>query len=164
MPETKEYNYISPDKKAKGWERLKQSQTWAANAEVPLMVRLSRANRLMNQHLEEETGLSTSQMRILFEALEADGISQLALHKHYKVDPASITRTVQAMERDGLITRRPDISDNRLMRVYATQKGRDLAEVLPERLARFEQAMLSGLSDSEILELHRLLERVEQKF
>src|SRR5689334_11379510 len=129
MTQAQIYNNPGSDKKAKGWEQFKHTYTWAANAKLPLMARLGRASKLMTHRLEEDLDMSLPQVRILFEALDPEGISQSALHKQYKVDPASITRTVQAMERDGLITRRPDVNDNRLMRVYITEKGRELAEV-----------------------------------
>jgi MarR family transcriptional regulator, organic hydroperoxide resistance regulator len=124
------------------------------------MFRISRTARFIAQQLEEQLDLSTPQMRILFEALEPEGVSQAVLCKQYQVDPASITRTVQAMERDGLVTRHVDESDNRYMRVYATEKGRILAESLPAKIASFEQHLVEGLSDDEILMLHTLLERL----
>jgi MarR family transcriptional regulator for hemolysin len=147
--------------KRETWRRLSQSQTWAANASVPLMFRLGRTNRVVAQQLEEFIALSLPQMRILFEALEPEGVSQATLTKQYQIDPASITRTVQAMERDGLITRRPDENDNRLMRVYITEKGRLLTESLPPQLVIFEQQVVKGLTENEILLLHSLLEKIE---
>jgi DNA-binding MarR family transcriptional regulator len=164
MTQTETYRRGTTDKKAKGWEKFKQDQTWAAGSEIPLMMRLKRVSHHMTQRLEEMLGISTPQIRILFEAQDPEGISQSALHKEYKVDPASITRTVQAMERDGLVTRRPDAKDNRLMRVYITEKGRKLTENLPARLAQFEQEMVQDFSVEEIKQLHSLLERIEKQF
>src|SRR5947209_6875817 len=94
-------NGSQSDNRSKGWEWLSKSQVWAANTSWPLMFRLSRANRIVASQLEENINLSTPQMRILFEALDPGGVSQAALYKRYNVDPASITRTVQVMERDG---------------------------------------------------------------
>src|SRR5690349_5308717 len=113
MTTAETYNRSAEDKKAKGWEQFRHTYTWAGNAKVPLMARLGRASKLMTHRLEDELNMSLPQVRILFEALDPEGISQSALHKQYKVDPASITRTVQTMERDGLVTRRPDDKDNR---------------------------------------------------
>jgi DNA-binding MarR family transcriptional regulator len=154
-------NDSQANKRSKGWEWLSQSRVWAANAPWPLMFRVSRANRLIASQLEEKLNLSIPQMRILFEALDPGGVSQATLYKRYNVDPASITRTVQVMERDGLITRSPDPDDNRFMRVFITEKGRQLAEEMPRRLAEFEQRLVKGLTESEILQLHNLLERLE---
>ncbi len=150
-------------RKLVAWERLNSQQEWAAGADLPVMVRLGRVYRLVSQQLEDALGLSLPQVRILFEALEPDGVSQSALHKSYKIDPASITRTVQAMERDGLITRRADQADNRLMRVYITKAGRALTLKLPAQIAEFERHLVEGLSDAQILQLHTVLEHLETR-
>ncbi len=146
---------------ARKW--LKNSQRWAGNAPLPLMNHLSRCSHLVNQKLEAALKINTSQIRVLFEALDPDGVSQSFLGKRHNVDPASITRTVQSMERDELIIRKPDVSDNRFMRVYITQKGRDLIETIPPRLFQFEQALLEGWTESETLQLHALLDRIEKR-
>lgn len=144
-------------------EWLKKSQTWAGNAPLPLMLHLSRASHLVTQKMESQIKTSSSQIRVLFEALNPEGVSQSFLGKRHNVDPASITRTVQAMERDELVTRKPDASDNRFMRVYITQKGRDLIETIPSRLFQFEQELVEGFTESEIIQLHTLLDKIEQR-
>lgn len=145
----------------KNW--YKSNYKWAADAELPLMMHLSRATHLVTQKLEAEVKLSTPQIRILFEALDPKGVSQSFLGKRHKVDPAAITRTVQAMERDGLITRRQDANDNRFVRVYITDKGRALIEAMPPQLQRFEQELVVGWSEDEIKQLHSLLDKLEQR-
>ncbi len=154
-----------PSNKARltGQEWLKNSQQWAAHAPLPLMIHLSRTSHLVTQKLEADTKISRSQMRVLFESLDPEGVSQSFLGKHNRVDPASITRTVQTMERDGLVTRRPDARDNRYMRVYITAKGRELLEAMPPRLHQFEQDLLAGWTEPEIRQLHALLDKIEQR-
>lgn len=143
------------------WKRFKSSQAWAANAPLPLMTRLFRANHLVANRFGEQIELSTPQMRVLFEALEPEGVSQATICKHYNIDASAVTRTVQAMERDGLVVRKVDPNDNRLMRVFITDIGRKLLEGLPEQVAEFERKLLDGWTDEEILQLHHLLEKLE---
>lgn len=142
---------------------FKEEYKWAGGAHLPLMMHMSRASHFMSQKLEAAIKLSVPQMRILFEALDPKGVSQSFLGKRHNVDPASITRTVQAMERDGLITRQPDAKDNRLMRVFITEKGRALIESIPPQLQQFEKELLEGWSDAEILQFHALLDKLEQR-
>lgn len=157
----KEENFES--KKKTAWERMNSTQIWAGKAKMPLMMRLVRTSKLVGQRMEDSMNLSLPHMRILWEATQPGGVSQSDLHKQYKVDPASITRTVQTLERDGLITRAPDPADNRLMRVFITDKGRALVETLPARIAEFERQLVEGLEDTEILQLHSLLDRLEAR-
>ncbi len=154
---------LSSDRQ-KAWERFKSSQSWRANAPLPLMTRLHQVSKLVRQRFEDELNLSTAQMRILFEAQAPDGVSQATLSKQYELEPAAVTRTAQAMERDGLITRQSDPDDNRFMRVFITNKGRQLIEVMPAQVAQFERELLDGWTDEEVLELHRMLERLEAHF
>lgn len=149
--------------KMEAWERFKKSEVWAANASLPIMVRLFHVTKLMGQQMQDKLKLSNPQMRILYEALEPEGVSQASICKHYNIDPASVTRTAQLMEREGLITRHPDPADNRLMRVFISDKGRKLIEGMPQRVAKLEQELIEGWTDEEILQLHSLLERLEKR-
>lgn len=145
------------------WRRLTLSQRWAGGAEVPLPMRLGRTSHLVGSALEQAMGFNYSQMRILFGAMEPEGVIQASLSKLYKVDPAAITRSLQTMERDGLIRREPDPRDNRCIRIFVTDKGRDLAQTLPGKIAEFEAILTEGLEDEEITGMHRLLVHLEER-
>jgi DNA-binding MarR family transcriptional regulator len=149
--------------KAEAWKRFKDSQQWVANAPMPVISRIQQVAKLARQRFEDEFKISMPQMRVLFEAQQPDGVSQAEICRNYELEPAALTRTVQAMERDGLITRASDKQDNRLMRVFTTEKGRQLTDGLPQHIAAFERDMLAGWTDEEVLELHRLLEKIETR-
>jgi DNA-binding MarR family transcriptional regulator len=153
---------ISPNPMA-AWHRLTNTQRWAGNAAIPLPMRLGRTGHLVGAALEQALGFNYSQMRILFGAMEPGGVIQASLSKLYKVDPAAITRSLQTMERDGLIRREPDPKDNRCIRIFVTEKGQALAETLPGKIAEFEASLTEGLEDEEILTMHRLLLHLEER-
>ena len=153
----------NPKKMFTVWKRLTMSHRWAGNAEGPLMMRLGRTNHLVSQALEQALGFNSSHIRILFAALEPEGVTQSMLSKSYKVDPAAITRSIQAMEREGLVYRAPDPADNRCLRILATEKGKTLAHTMPDKIAAFEARLTEGLNDAEIITLHRLLSHLEDR-
>lgn len=72
----------------------------------------------------EEIGLHRGQGFILFRLGEQDGIAQTELAHQAMVRPATLTPALQRMERADLIERRPDPSDQRVSRVYLTDRGR----------------------------------------
>ncbi len=158
---------LQKDKITKGslpaWHRLTKAQRWAGNAEAPLSMRLGRTSHLVTSALEQALGFSYSQIRILFGAMEPEGVIQATLSRLAKVDPAAITRSLQAMERDGLIRREPDAKDNRCMRIFVTEKGQTLAQAIPGKIAEFEASLTEGLQDEEILAMHRLLLHLEER-
>jgi len=76
------------------------------------------------------------------------------------VTRATITGLVDALERDGLVTREHDSDDRRMMRVHITPKGHaTLREILPGHFKRMA-ALMAPLSESERRTLVRLLEKV----
>ncbi|HAZ30806.1 TPA: hypothetical protein DCY65_04470 [Candidatus Acetothermia bacterium] len=72
----------------------------------------------------EEIHLHRGQGFILFRLGEQDGIAQTELAHQVMVRPATLTPALQRRERAGLIERRPDPADQRVSRVYLTDKGR----------------------------------------
>jgi DNA-binding MarR family transcriptional regulator len=153
----------SASKKLTPWQRLTRLQHWAGNAEMPLMMRLGRTNHLVSHALEQALKINSSHLRILFAALDPEGVTQSSLPKLYKIDPAAITRTIQAMERDGLLYRAPDARDNRCMRIFVTEKGKTLAHTMPGKIAAFEAMLTEGWPEEEIALMHRLLGHLEDR-
>ena len=72
----------------------------------------------------QPTGLSLARLRVLYQLAAADGIRLGELSTCVDVAPRTMTSTVDAMERDGLVTRRPDPNDGRATIVSITDAGR----------------------------------------
>jgi DNA-binding MarR family transcriptional regulator len=82
----------------------------------------------------------------------------LALTMH--LDASSVTRSIDRLEADGLVTRVATASDGRGVQVRATKKGRDACrEIAPRRLAAMRET-LSNMPLWEVEELARLLEKL----
>ena len=63
------------------------------------------------------------------------------------MDPSRVTRTAQSLEGDGLIRRERDVEDNRVMRMYLTEEGREDcggSRGINEQLRRRVHNVLSG--------------------
>jgi DNA-binding MarR family transcriptional regulator len=76
------------------------------------------------------------------------------------VSRATMTGLIDTLERDGLVTRKPDPVDRRMMSVHLTPRGHQtLHEVLPGAFQNMT-AMLAPLSESERKTLVRLLSKI----
>jgi DNA-binding MarR family transcriptional regulator len=76
------------------------------------------------------------------------------------VSKSNITSLIDGLERDGLVERRPDLSDKRTVWVYLTSLGKhSLQTVLPYHLAQLAELM-SCLSPDEKMTLAQLLTRL----
>ena len=89
--------------------------------------------------------------------VEKDGISQGELSESFEVGPSRVTRLAKKLERDGLLRRERDPEDNRVVRMYLTERGRALIEDLYERRVSFEDRVQAVLSPEELEELRRML-------
>ena len=69
---------------------------------------------------------------------EAEGVRATDLAAHHGLDKSTISRQVTALERAGLIERRPDPADLRVQGLYLTDAGRQiLAQVTESRREAF---------------------------
>ena len=69
---------------------------------------------------------------------------------------------LQRLEREGFVDRRPDIEDQRISRVYTTEKGRNIEEEVQKKWGQLEKEAFGGLSVEERVLLRRLLLQVHQ--
>lgn len=78
-----------------------------------------------------------------------------------QVHPASVTSTVQRLERDGLVTRAPHPRDGRSMLLELTEAGRATIEAATAAL-NAEAFADVGLSEDDTAELVRILARLRK--
>lgn len=111
------------------------------------VMRLRR--RLMNER-HPDNDHSLPQMAVLG-ALYRHGestVGQLAAFE--KVKPPTMTRTVNCLEGDGLLTRRPHATDGRQVLVDLTEAGRETVAADRERRDEWLHRRLSVLTDDEL--------------
>ena len=94
-------------------------------------------------------GLNTAKMRTLavLSIIEAPLIRELAVYSVSEI--STLSRALDALEADGLVTRSVDPNDSRAVRVSITAAGRNVFDkVWPDMLASYE-AMFDGIADEE---------------
>lgn len=106
----------------------------------------SAAIHLLRQLRREDdaSGLSAPRLSILSVLVFGGARTLGELAAAEQVRPPTMTRLVQALERDGLVRRERDASDARVMRIHATARGRRL---LREGRARRVAALAAELSE-----------------
>jgi DNA-binding MarR family transcriptional regulator len=117
------------------------------------------------RHVRREdpaTGLSAARLSALSVLVfgGARTLGELAAAEH--VRPATMTRIVQALEQDGLVRRESDPADRRVTRIHATAKGERVLWRGRERRVANLAALLSGLSEDEVAQVHEAAELVER--
>ena len=122
-----------------------------------LMPLLGLAFWRMKHAFEREVGLSAATWFLLTMLIEEDGISQGEVSHRFEVDPSRITRLAQRLEGEGLLRRKRDSEDNRVVRLHATEKGCRVIESRQERREGFEDHVRLMFSPEEMTEFRRAL-------
>jgi DNA-binding MarR family transcriptional regulator len=115
----------------------------------------------MNEALAAN-GIYAGQEMFLWHLWRQDGLTQSQLVKRLCVQPPTVSKMLDRMERAGLVERRPDPDDSRVTRVYLTEQGRRSQSAVSEVWMSIEQRLTQGLSVEERLLLRRLLLQVHE--
>lgn len=97
----------------------------------------------------ERHGLHIGQEFYLAQLWREDGITSADLAARAGVSAPAVTKVVGGLERSGLVRRRRDPADARLVRIWLTDAGRDLREPVTAIWYESERAFWGGLSDEE---------------
>lgn len=127
-----------------------------------LLVSLGLAFRRAKAFVARESGVRAPRLFLLAMLERREGISQGEVWQRFELDPSRITRLAQTMESDGLIRRERDPDDNRVVRMYLTNEGRELLRVLPSVGERFRFVAGEVLSPEELGELRRMLDALAE--
>jgi len=125
------------------------------------LAQVCRAHRNLGAPLLEPLGLYPGQDLILAEIWGEEGLTQSCLADRARVDASTMTKTLQRLERYGLIERRADKSDTRVSRVFLTPAGRVLEVEVAREMNVLEERALAGLTTDERSTFWHLLMRVE---
>src|ERR687891_2486112 len=74
--------------------------------------------------------ITPEQWAVLNRLWEQDGLSQVELAERTFKDKPGTTRILNLLEKKGIVVRRPDENDGRVLRVFLTRTGRDLKDKL----------------------------------
>ena len=106
-------------------------------------------------------GLTPIQFLTLAALAEEDGISAGEIGKRLVLDNATLSGVLDRLADRGWIEKQTDLNDKRLLRVYLTDKTKDLQEELREERERANAEILHSLSLEEKVLLKRLLRDVQ---
>ncbi|EAC5234347.1 MarR family transcriptional regulator [Listeria monocytogenes] len=107
-----------------------------------------------------ETGLNIGQLRYLWTLYKEDGISQESMAKRFMVDKASVTRHIKRLEELGMIRREIDAKDRRIQRIFVTETGFQMHDLIEEVTAEWSALLTANFSEKEKDDLMYLIGRL----
>jgi DNA-binding MarR family transcriptional regulator len=111
---------------------------------------------------DEEAGMSASRLSALSVIVFAGPISLADLAAAEHVRPPTMSRIVENLVQDALVTRDTDPADRRMVRIAATDAGRAMLDDGRARRVHAISGRLEKLADSERRALSRGLELMER--
>lgn len=126
------------------------------------VVRVARLHRMLAGALLRESGLHPGQELVMMQLWDAGPQRPADLVEALDSDTATMTRTVQRLERAGFVRRTPSATDRRAVIVEATPASQALREKVERLWGELEEYTLDGLGDgarAEVLDALRVLER-----
>ena len=110
---------------------------------------LMRQLNLFFSHELSEVEVTASELMYLAQLYAQDGLIQDEMSNKISVDRAATTRTLQAMEKKGLVRREQDENNHRAKRVYLTEKARELEPRIRELQTRWVDFITQDLTQEE---------------
>ncbi len=144
---------------------LKQKRPFASSEQEVFLGLLITAARILepwDKFLKANAGLTNNQYNVL-RILRGSHPTPLACGdiagRMVSRDP-DVTRLVDRLSRQGLVTRSRGRQDRRVVEVGITGKGRELLRELDEHAQRMPKAMIGHLGAARLKQLGQLLEHV----
>lgn len=141
---------------AKGFSHPRPSPT------PPMLINeIARLFHARMRSYETDSMMTQDSVRLILRELgHCNGCSQLDLvHKtHLKAPTVSVTLT--KLEEEGLVVRRRDEMDLRVIRVYLSPRGEEHHRLVHERLHEIDQTLMQGFHEEEKAQLLQFLVRM----
>lgn len=109
-----------------------------------------------------EIGLHRSEHMLLMELSKSNGAeSQTLLAQRLRISPCALSVRIKKLESDGYIER-GRCDDNRIKNIAITARGQEVVKHSREMFAKVDNAMVSGLSEEELLRFMDILEKMNR--
>ncbi len=117
---------------------------------IERMIHTDHRHRAVCDRELSELGLHRSQMRMLMHLWHGGGtLSQRRLSDEMHISPAVVTVTVQKLETEGYLSRKPSETDRRSMMITLAPRGYEMVDAAHGVLDSVDTRMLRGFSESE---------------
>ena len=91
-----------------------------------------------------------------------DGLSQREIAEKLHIKPPTVNVTVQRLEKAGFLYREADEKDQRISRIYMTEKGKQAKESGMKKVQDNEKILLDGFSEEDLCLLRRFLDQIAE--
>ena len=125
-----------------------------------LLAQVSQVFRSVSDAFTDQVDIPRGQAGVLCVVAKQDGLTQSEIADQLSVQGATVTHMLQRLEEAGLVRRRRDPEDNRLVRVYLTEAGCQKERSINEQFGNLQALIFTGISEEERVILRRWLHQI----
>ncbi|MEU6662031.1 MarR family transcriptional regulator [Streptomyces sp. NPDC046821] len=125
------------------------------------ILRVARLHRALACQILREVGLHPAQELVMMQLWDRGQMRQTDLARRLGTDAATMTRTIQRLEKAGFVRRTRSTSDKRSVLVESTAAGHALRKQVEDLWARLEDYAAGDFTDAELSKTLAVLERLE---
>jgi MarR family transcriptional regulator for hemolysin len=128
-----------------------------------LLALFTQAAKLLREAADEAMsrhGVRVGQHIVLTVLWQQDGLTPGEIARRLDVATPTVVNTATRMEQAGLVIRRPDSADARLVRLYLSPLGRSVHEPVREARRALEQHATATLTTAELDHLRSALTKI----
>lgn len=125
-------------------------------ASIPLLAQITRLRFARGHALLSTCELHPGQYHLLLVLGNSEGLSQSEIAAHLLIKPSTLTVMIRRLMKNGLIERTKDPHDGRILRVYITDKGRQVLKEATQKFTQIEEETFAGFSPADKLKFDSL--------
>ena len=125
-----------------------------------LLMQLSQMLRTASDTYITQIDVPRGQAGVLCTIVEQDGMTQSEIADALSIQGATVTNMVKRLEEAGLVVRRRDLEDNRLVRVYLTDTGRETEYAINAKFAELQESIFKGIEQEERALLRKFIRKI----
>ncbi|MDC7289525.1 MarR family transcriptional regulator [Blautia schinkii] len=135
-------------------------EKYAEKSMQGLIMELSRRYASKCFHQVMEMGIYPGQVPVLRLLADKDGYNQREIAQHLHIKPPTVNVTIQRLEKSGIVYRKQDENDQRVTRIYLTEKGRECISRAMDMITANEQLIFGNFSETEICLMRRFFRQI----
>lgn len=108
-------------------------------------------------------GLHSGQVFVLYALWDRDGLAQADLARELGLAAPTVSRMVRSLEKSGFVTSKRSESDARIIEIFLEEKAKRLEGDVRDAVESFEAEFTSELTETEMLMLEQLLNKLGEQ-
>jgi DNA-binding MarR family transcriptional regulator len=131
-----------------------------------LVFQLVETSRLLRTYVEQRArqhGTTRAQWGVMSRLRRQEGLNQAALAEQMDLQPISLARLLDRLQKQSLIERREDPADRRANRLYLTPEGRSLVDDLDAVRTDIAHEVLGDVDETSILSALETLSAIREQ-